>query len=299
MDKRVLAILAAFGASLIYGINHTVAKDAMPTYIQPFGFILLRVLGATILFWIIGIWGPKERIQKTDFLRVFFCALTGMCINMLAFFKGLSLSSPINSSVIITLSPIVVFVLSALLIKEKITWVRWFGIALGFAGALALVLFGNVPEKYANNNALLGNSLMILNSIAYSMYLIAVKPLTAKYHPFTLMKWIFLLSIFINLPITYKEFVAVDWFHLPFDGIWKLSFVVLGTTFLTYLLNLFALKQLKASTIGAFVYLQPLIGIIFATMVGADTLSTTKISAALLVFTGVYLVTKKPKANPA
>ena len=95
MNKRTLALLAALIATSIYGLNHTIAKGLMPTYIGPFGFILVRVLGASILFWIIGIWGPKERIDKKDWKRIVLCAFFGMVINMLMFFKGLSLSTPI------------------------------------------------------------------------------------------------------------------------------------------------------------------------------------------------------------
>ncbi|MDG3583155.1 DMT family transporter [Galbibacter pacificus] len=294
MNNRILALLAAFGASLIYGINHTVAKDVMPTFIQPFGFILLRVSGAAILFWIISIWGPKEKIDKKDWPRLACCAVFGMVINMLMFFKGLSLSTPINSAVIVTLTPIIVFILSAIIIKERVTFIRTFGILLGFAGALGLVLFGENVEQGAPNIAL-GNILFMINATSYGIYLVLVKPLTAKYHAFTIMRWLFTIGIIINIPFTITEFTAVKWTSLPFDAIWRMAFVVVGTTFSTYLLNIFALKQLKASTIGAFVYLQPLIGILFAIIVGADKLTFVKVIAAGLVFLGVYMVTKTKK----
>ncbi|WP_417443473.1 DMT family transporter [Joostella sp.] len=297
MDKRVLALLAAFGASVIYGINHTVAKDVMPTYIEPFGFIFLRVTGAAVLFWLISLFGPKEKIAREDWPRLIGSAIFGMVINMLMFFKGLSLSSPVNSSVISTITPIFVFVLSALIIKERITPIRIFGVLLGLTGALGLVLAGGEMQQGAPDIAL-GNIMVLINAISYGIYLILVKPLTAKYHAFTIMKWLFLIAIFINLPFTISEFTAVEWSSLPFDAIWRMAFVVLGTTFSTYILNIYALKQLKASTIGAFVYLQPLIGIAFAVLVGADKISTVRIVAAILVFIGVYLVTKTKKQVP-
>ncbi len=296
MDKRTAALLAAFGASLIYAINHTVAKGVMPTYIKPFGFILLRVLGAAILFWIASIWAPKQRIEKSDWPRVIACAIFGMVINMLMFFKGLQLSTPINSSVMITISPILVFLLSAILIKEKITLLRTLGILLGFSGALGLILFGAELRQDAPNIPL-GNTLFIINAASYALYLVLVKPLTAKYHSFTLMKWFFLIGVIINFPITISEFNEVQWSSLPFDVILVMAFVVIGTTFFTYLLNVFALRTLKASTIGAFIYLQPLLAISFAMVMGADSLNIVKIASALLVFLGVYLVTRKPKAS--
>lgn len=294
MNKRVLAILAATGASTIYGINHTVAKGLMPIYIEPFGFILLRVGGAAILFWMISLWGPKERIATRDWPRILACTVFGMVINMLLFFKGLSLTTPINSSVIITVSPIMVLILAAILIKERITLLKSVGIVTGLAGALGLIFFSK--ESIANApNIPLGNLLVILNAFSYGLYLILVKPLTAKYHSFTLMKWLFLFAVIINLPITLNEFTQVDWTNLPTPAILQMGFVVVGTTFLTYLLNVFALKELSAATISAFIYLQPLIAILYAVATGADSLNLIKTTAALLIFAGVYMVSRKPK----
>ncbi|MGI0105029.1 DMT family transporter [Salinimicrobium sp. WS361] len=298
MNKRLLAILAAIGAGTIYGINHTVAKGLMPVYIQPFGFILLRVTGAAILFWLISPLGPKEKIATSDWPRLLGCAVLGMCINMLFFFKGLNLTTPINSSVITTITPIIVLVLAAILIKEKITLLKTIGIITGLAGALGLILFSSSEVRNASNIPL-GNFLVLINATSYGLYLILVKPLTGKYHPVTLMKWLFSLAVIINLPFTLKEFTQVEWSSLPTEAILGMSFVVVGTTFLTYLLNVYALRQLSASTISAFVYLQPLIAIIYAVSTGADSLNMLKIVAALLVFAGVYMVTRKPKPKPA
>ncbi|MCM4154870.1 DMT family transporter [Gramella sp. AN32] len=297
-NNRIFAILAAFLASAIYGANHTIAKGVMPTYIGAFGFILLRVLGAATLFWIISLFAPKEKIEKKDWPRILACAFFGMVLNMLFFFKGLSLSTPINSSVIITLSPVMVLVLSAIIVKEKITLLKTMGIIIGLAGALILVMFSNPSSPYAPNIPL-GNALFIINAFSYGLYLILVKPLTKKYHSITLMKWLFLIAIFINLPVTFSEFSAVEWRSLPFEAIWRMAFVVLGTTFMTYLLNIYALKQLSASTISAFIYLQPLIAITFAIAVGVDSLNLIKIVAALLVFVGVYMVSMKKTKSPA
>lgn len=294
MDKRTVALLAAFGASLIYAINHTLAKGVMPFYIKPFGFIFLRVVGAAALFWLASIWAPKQKIDRKDWSRILICTVFGMVINMLMFFKGLQLSTPINSSVMITISPILVFVLSAIFIGEKMTWIRTIGILLGFSGALGLILFGGELRQDAPNIPL-GNSLFIINATSYAIYLVLVKPLTAKYHAITLMKWFFLFGVIINFPITIWEFNEVQWASLPIDVIYKMVFVVVGTTFLTYLLNVFALKTLKASTIGAFIYLQPFLAIIFAILLEVDHLNLVKGIGAILVLAGVYLVTKPEK----
>ena len=222
------------------------------------------------------------------------CTVLGMGINMLFFFKGLSLSTPINSAVLITITPIIVLILSALLIKEKITGRKVFGIAVGLLGALGLIFFGTEIRQDAPNIPL-GNFLILMNSVCYGTYLITVRPLLDKYHPFTFMKWLFTLGILLVLPFGYQEFSEIDFANLPTEAILSIVFVVVGTTFCTYLFNIFALTQLKASTLSAFVYVQPLIGILYATATGKDSLTTIKIAAASLVLVGVYLASRKPK----
>jgi len=297
MSKRTLAILAALGATAIYGINHTLAKGVMPTHVKPFGFIMLRVGGAAILFWAISFFGPKEKIEKKDWGRLLICAICGMSVNMLSFFKGLQLSTPINSAVLITITPIIVVVLSSFFLKEKITLNKSLGILMGFIGAVGLILFGAEIRQDAPNIPL-GNFLFIVNATFYGTYLIVVKTLIEKYHPFTLMKWLFSLALIINIPITLPEFLEIEWSSMPLWAYGSIAFVVVGTTFLTYLFNVFALTQLKASTVGAFIYVQPLIGILFALTLGKDHLSLIKILATALVLAGVYLASMRPKPSP-
>lgn len=292
MNKRTLALLAALGATTIYGLSHTIAKEVMPTYIQGFGLVQLRLLGAATLFWLVSLFIPQQRINRSDFPRMVLCALLGMALNMLCFFKGIELSTPINSAVLITLTPILVFVFSAILIKEKLLLPRVIGVLLGLIGALVLILFGGEIRADAPNIPL-GNILFFFNAAGFGMYLVLVKSLSAKYTTVHLLKWLFLFGCIMCLPVTYKEFQAVSWPALPFDAIWRFGYVIVGTTFLTYLLNVYALKQLKASTIGVFTYLQPLVGIGYAILVGADMFTPSKLVAAVVVLGGVYLVTKR------
>ncbi|MDC1435181.1 DMT family transporter [Flavobacteriaceae bacterium] len=295
MSPRLLAIIAAFAASFIYGVNHTIAKGLMPSVISPYGFILLRVGGAGVIFWVLGLFYKKETIQTKDWMRIIACAFFGMVLNMTMFFKGLSLSTPINSSVVITIAPVLLLVLSGVFLKERITLIKAVGIALGLAGALALILFGEKTQPNAPNTPL-GNMLFLVNAASYSTYLIIVKPLTAKYGAITLMKFFFLFAVIINIPIGYQEFVSVNWLHLEYETIGQLAFVVIGTTVLTYLFNIYALKQLSPSVLGVFMYLQPLIATLFAVLMGSDTLTEIRVVAATLIFLGVYLATrKKPK----
>ena len=297
MKSRALALLAAFGATAIYGMNHTIAKVVMPHYIGPFGFIMLRVVGACILFWLVSFFIPKETIERKDFLRIAFTALFGMCINMLMFFKGLQLSTPINSGVIVTLTPIIILILSAVFLKEKLTQFKFLGIVLGFIGALLLILYGNSNKVINAPDISLGNTMLLINAVSFGAYLVMVKPLTKKYSTVTLMKWMFLLGVIYTFPFTVTEFIEVSWKTLPFEAIWRIGFVVVGTTFLTYMFNVYALKTLPATTIGAFTYLQPIITIVYAVITGNDILDGVKILACLLVFLGVYLVSKKVKVT--
>lgn len=295
MNSRALALLAAFGATTIYGLNHTIAKVVMPHYIGPFGFIMLRVVGASVLFWTISLFVPKETIERKDYLRIAGAAFLGMCVNMLMFFKGLQLSTPINSGVIVTLTPIIILILSAFFLKEKLTLFKFLGIVLGFTGAIILIFYGNTTQVLNAPNIPLGNTMLLINATSFGAYLVMVKPLTKKYSTITLMKWMFLIGIFYTFPVTYSEFSKVSWTTLPFEAIWRMGFVVVGTTFITYMLNVYALKTLSPTAIGAFTYLQPLITILYAVITGNDILDGVKILACLLVFVGVYLVSKKGK----
>lgn len=293
INLRALALMAASGASIIYGANHTIAKGLMPDVIRPHAFILLRVTGAALLFWLIAQFFPKERLKKKDRLLFLWCALFGMSINMTSFFKGLELSTPINSSVVITLVPVILLVLGRIFLKEHISALKATGIFIGLAGAIGLVLL-DVQTQTNAPNIPLGNIYFMLNALSYSIYLILVKPLTHQYHAITLMKYFFLIAVFLNIPLGYQEFTEVAWTSLDFDVIGQLSFVVVATTVLTYLFNIFALKQLSPSTIGAFIYLQPIIATIVAVASGADHLNAVRIFAALFIFAGVYLSSRKP-----
>ena len=140
MSKRNLALIGATIVSLIYGLTFTIAKDVMPTYINPYGFIVLRVFGATILFWMVSFFIKTEKVQKQDFPRIIACALFGVALNMLTFFKGLSYTSPISASVIMVSTPIIVLILSSIIMKERMQKRKVFGIILGLIGTAFLIL---------------------------------------------------------------------------------------------------------------------------------------------------------------
>lgn len=291
MSKRNWALVAATLVSIIYGVTFTIAKDVMPKYVEPFGFITMRVGGSVLLFWLISFFGPKEKIAKEDFPRIIAAALFGVALNMLTFFKGLSYTSPIMGAVLMVTTPMIVLILSAIIMKERMQKRKIIGIILGLAGTITLILYGksmiNAP------NATLGNLLVFINAISYGFYLILVKKLMDKYNAFTFVKWIYTFGFIMVLPFGWSEFQAIDFINLPIDIIWKIGFVVVFSTFLTYLLNLVSMRELKPTTVAVFIYLQPLFATIFAVGLGKDELSLIKLLSAVLIFAGVYLVTQK------
>jgi drug/metabolite transporter (DMT)-like permease len=291
MLKRNLALIAATLVSIIYGVTFTIAKDVMPEFVKPFGFILLRVGGATLLFWAIAFLGPKEKIAWKDFPRILAAAMFGVAINMLTFFKGLSLTSPISAAVIMVTTPIIVLVLSSIIMKEKMKIRKVFGIILGLIGTIFLILFGksigNAPQ------AGWGNLLVFINAVSYGFYLILVKKLMDKYNAFTFVKWIYTFGFIMVLPFGWQEFQAIDWYTIPIPVCLEIGFVIVFSTFCTYLLNLLSMRELKPTTVAVFIYLQPLFAAIIAIGLGKDQLNYVKIFAAILIFTGVYLVTQK------
>ena len=288
MSKRNLALIGATLVSLIYGVTFTIAKDVMPAYIDAYGFILLRVGGSVLLFWLVWLFMPKEKIALTDFPRIIAAAFFGVAFNMLTFFKGLSLTSPISASVIMVSTPMIVLTLSAIIMKERMQKRKVFGIVLGLVGTAFLILYG---KSIGNaTHAELGNFLVLVNAISYGFYLIIVKKLMDKYNAFTFVKWIYLFGFIMVLPFGWSQFQTVSWALVPMDICWKIGFVVVFSTFLTYLLNLLSMKELKPTTVAVFIYLQPLFATIFAISLGKDELSLVKIGSAVLIFGGVYLV---------
>ena len=289
MQKKILPLLAATIATTIYGINHTVAKMVMPIYIGSLGLVFLRVLGATIIFWTISLFFKTKSIEKKDRLTILKCGLFGMSINIAAFIAGLDYSTPVNSSILIIISPIFVVILSFFIFKNKINFIKILGIILGFIGAMILILTADSNSSIGRNIPL-GNFLFIVNSISYAYYLIIVKPMAEKYDLITLFKWLFLIGLIFNFPLGINQFLDVDWASLPlWEAVLPMVFVVVGTTCMTYFLNGYALSKITSTEVAVFMYLQPIIGILFAIFTKSDTITLIMFIASVLIFTGVYL----------
>jgi drug/metabolite transporter (DMT)-like permease len=275
-------------------VSFTVAKEVMPQYVKPFGFIFLRVSGATLLFWTVGLFLRKERIDTSDYPRLLLGAIFGIALNQLSFFKGLSMTTPISASVIMVSSPILVLSFSAILLRERVTKRKISGIFIGMIGAVVLIVFGK--EIGSSSDGSLGNLLIFVNATSYSLYLILIKSLTRKYQPITLAKWLYLLGLFMVIPFGIQEFNLIEWQGMPEGILWRIGFIVVFTSFLTYLLNLFAIRKLLPTTLSIFIYLQPVIATSYALLIGSDSLNLIKLLSTLLIFTGVFLVTHKPRS---
>ena len=293
MSRRLLAHLALFGANLIYGINYTLAKDVMPDFIQPLGFIFLRVSGAVLLFWFCYRLFFYEKVAKSDLFKLALCGLFGVAINQMLFFEGLNLTTPINAAVIMVTNPILVLIIGAFLAAEVITKRKMLGITLGATGAISLITYGGAVEL--NSNHLWGNIMVLINAASYGVYLVLVKPLMQKYKPITVISWVFLFGFFLIFPFGWGQFQAIEWSIMPTGILWKAAFVVVCTTFMAYLLNIYGLKSLNPSTVSTYIYLQPVLASMVAIFTNSDSLSLIKLGAALVISSGVYLVSVKPK----
>ena len=298
------AHIALFVVNMLYGASHILAKGVMPSFLTPSVFILFRVFGATLLFWIILSVSKTYKIERKDWVRLIGCGLFGVAVNQLFFFHGLNLSSSVNSGIIMSFNPIMVVLLSGFVLKEKITPVRLTGILIGAAGAVLLTLTG---EKSVSETSL-GDLYLLVNSLSYAIYLVLAKPLMKKYSPLLVITWVFTIGLgFLFLyPPVLTEFYATNFAAIPTDIWLKIAFVVVAVTFLTYLLTMYGLKYLSPAVSSSYIYFQPIMVIGFAYLflyIGiaddyTSSITLRKIIYMLMIFLGVYLSGKTAtKAN--
>lgn len=299
MSGLLRAHLALLLVNLIYGANYLVAKGLMPDLIQPSGFILLRVLGALCLFWVARLLYKHQPLAPADFVRIALCGLFGVAGNQLFFFNGLNLTSPINAAIIMTANPILVLIMASLLIGERISRTRIAGIAAGATGAIWLISLS--AGNHGGQSNWLGDLMILINAASYAVYLVIVKPLMQRYSPITVISWVFLAGSIFVLPFGWNQFAAIEWSRFTAGQLGAAAFVVVGTTFLAYLLNIFAIRIVSPSVVSSYIYLQPLMAAVFAALFAwlgwtavdyTGGISLQKILSTALIFTGVYLVSK-------
>lgn len=294
------AHLALFGTHVIYAANNFIAKGIMPEKLNPTPFVLFRVLGAGLLFWFIKLF-IKEKVEKKDFFRLILCGLFGASCNQLFFFHGLSLTSPIDTSIIMTSAPAVVFVFSMLILKEKATKNKLIGLGIGALGAIGLVWYGQVTD---GPSSFLGNLFVFMNVIFYSLYQVTVKPLMKKYHFITIISWVFLFGLLFVIPFGIHDvFDNTDYNLFDINTYMVIGYVIVFTTFLTFLFNIYALRQVSPSIAGSYTYVQPAVSFIIVLVLSLlfhndtynDDINIVKILSCFFVIIGVYLISKKPK----
>lgn len=291
MSGKTGAHLALLAANLIYGVNYTMAKIALPEYVEPFGFIFIRVSVAGLLFAGIFALFIREKVAWRDLPRLMLCGLLGVAANQLMFFYGLARTTEINASLIMITTPILVLALSHFLIGERVTARKMIGIASGACGAFLLIGFGQ--DLSFGSVTATGDIFILGNATAYALYLVTVKPLMTKYHPMTVITWVFFFGFFVVAAFGWEQFTAVEW--QTFDWrVWaSITYVVVGTTFFAYLLNIYAIGQVNPSVVSVYIYSQPLVATLVALLIGTDHLTIIKLVAGLLIFLGVYLASQR------
>jgi drug/metabolite transporter (DMT)-like permease len=298
VPKNFLAHLALLAVNLIYGSSHFIAKEVMPDYLKPNTFILLRVFGASLLFWSLRYF-IREKVERNDLWRIALVGLFGVALNQLLFFQGLSITSPIDSAIIMVTSPVIVTLLSLLILKTKLTSNKVIGITLGLVGAIVLISLSGGTNT---GSSMKGNLLIMANATSYSLYLVLVKPLLAKYKPLTVISYMFVFAFFIVLPFGISDIQDVT-LSFPSVVLFSIGFIVFFTTFCTYLFNIYAVKKLSPTIASSYIYLQP----VFAMVIGfgisfynsnsnyASAITWPKLLCTLLIFLGVYLTSKSKK----
>lgn len=293
MNKKNIAHLALLFTNLFFAINLSAVKHLTNLQLaKPFGINVVRVGISAILLWIMYLLKPGEiRIQKEDRKRLFLCAVTGIAINQLLFLKGLSLTHSIHAALLMLTTPILIVFIAAWILKERLGILKTMGLVFGIFGALVLIL---AKENTGNgNNILLGDTLILINAISYTIYFILVKPLMLKYDPIVIIRWIFTFGFALVLPFGWTEFVQMPWEKYTAIDFTSMGLIVFTGTFLAYLFNVYGIKVLGASVAGFYIYTQPVFAALIAMVFLQEELTMYKIVAAILIFTGVYLVNKQ------
>ncbi len=296
MTKNSKAHLAVLGANFIFGSNYAVVKYITPSVIHPFALNVVRILVSLFLFWSLFLIKPgKIKIDRKDLPRFLLCALTGVVINQIFFIKGVSLTTSIHSSLLSLATPIFITLIAAWLLKEGFTLLKFLGLLLGISGAGILVLLKD--STHTGANMLLGDTMVLINAISYAFYLVLVRPLMRKYTGIQVLRWIFTLGAIVILPFGMQQFLHTDWSVFTAWQWAGLAYVAVGATFLAYLLNVYGINGIGASATGSYIYTQPVFAAVIAIVFAGEYFSVVKLAAAILIFTGVYLVNLKKQVS--
>ncbi len=295
MNKKTIAHLALLFTNLFFAINLSAVKHLTNLQLaKPFGINVVRVGVSAVLFWFLYLLKPvNARIQKEDRIRLLFCAVTGIAVNQLLFLKGLSLTYSIHAALLMLITPILIVIIAAWVLKEQLGILKITGLALGISGALVLIV---AKDNSGNgNDIILGDILIIINAVSYTIYFILVKPLMLKYDPIVIIRWVFTFGLLMVLPFGWTEFTQIPWEKYTLTDYSSMALIVITGTFLAYLFNVYGIKILGASIAGFYIYTQPLFATLIAMLFLKEELQLYKVVAAVLIFTGVYLANKQTR----
>ncbi len=296
MDKGKLKGHAALWvANIVWGLNAPICKSVLvsesnPGGVDPFALSAYRMVGACLLFWTASLFLPRERVSRRDMAALFFASVFGIQLNQMLFLWGLSLTSPIDSSIIATIVPVLTMVLATVFLREPITWLKSGGVALGCFGALLLVALSRHGGGQASS--VMGDALCIVSAVSYAVYLTAFRDTIVKYSPVTTMKWMFLFAAVSAAAIYYRPLAGVDYGALEPATWGGIGYVVVCSTFVSYLMVPVGQRFLRPTVVSMYNYVQPVVAVVFTVLVGLDTFGPAKGLAAACVFAGVWLVTK-------
>ena len=292
-NNKLLGHIAIFLAYTIFGFNIITCKNLVSFgVISPIGIFFLRALGATICFWVVSFFLPKEKVDKKDLPKIFLASMLGLFLTQMSFLKAMIITTPVDAAIITTLTPIFTMFIAAIFLKEPITFKKAGGVGLSFVGVILLILNSVHTPNGVEHSHPLGLCLMICNCLFFALYLGAFRPLVQKYGTITFMKWMFLFSMLIAIPFNIKEMITTDYTLLTSEFMWNLAFTVICATFIAYFLVPIGQKNLRPTIVSMYAYVQPFIAAIVSIIIGMDVMTWQKILAAVLVFTGVFLVNK-------
>lgn len=285
------AHIALLAANIIYGLNFTIAKSVMPDVIKPLALVSFRSLLTAGMFWITSLFLPAEKVDRRDLLYLFVCSFFGIVFNQVLFLAGLNLTTPINSSIILSINPVAAFVFAALILNEKVSLVRGTGLVVGLSGILLLILHEGTPDL--SSSTFLGNIYTLVNTLSWAFFTVIIKKMLAKYTPVTVMKWVFFFGMLTNIPLGYHQWSTMAWSTITFRSWLSIGFVVVFATYVGYLLLTFGLRRLSPTIVSSYTYTQPVVAALVATLIGQDTLNLIDIISAMLIFSGVFLVSRQ------
>jgi drug/metabolite transporter (DMT)-like permease len=295
MPRTVKAHFSLLITTLIFGFHYGIAKGIMPVPLLPMQLLFIRLFAGVIIFWIFSQFFVKEKVERKDLLIFALAGLVGFSLNQSFFYEGLNLTTPVDASIIHILNPVFVLVFAGIFIHEKITWMKVTGIVLGAFGALILILYGK--SFNTGTDTFTGNILVFLNMLFYALYLILIKPVVAKYHTATIMKWVSLFGLIFIIPFSIRGITTFPIQEISLNAWLAVAYITVLNTFVAYLLINYSLKELSTSMVSFYSYLQPVIASLMAVSVGDERITFPKIIAAGFIFGGVFLVNRKVRAN--